>query len=207
MRRGLLLPAPPLLVITDRHQAGSPLPIVIRRAIAGGARWISLREKDLPAADRHALLDTLRGIARPLGCRVTVHGDIDAADRCDGVHLPAGGDPAAARRRLGPTALIGLSAHDADSVAKAGGADYVSVSPVFGTPSKPGYGPPLGPAGLAALVHISPVPVIALGGVTPTNLAACLSAGAAGAAVMGSVMRAPDPAVTVAELLGAIAGR
>lgn len=201
------LPVPPLLVITDRRQAPGPLPDVMARAIACGARWISLREKDLPSAARLALLDELLAIARPAGCLVTVHDDLDAAHRCDGLHQPDGSDPAAARPRLGPAALVGVSAHDRPSVRAAAAADYVTVSPVFESPSKPGYGPPLGLAGLADLTDAAMLPVIALGGVTPDNLAACRRSGATGVAVMGSVMRAPDPAAVVADLLAGLAPR
>ena len=68
----------------------------------------------------------------------------------DGVHLPGGSDPHAARMRL-PQALIGASAHSAAEAAAQlhAGADYVTVSPVFLTASKPGYGPAIGLDGLA----------------------------------------------------------
>ncbi|MGC1211056.1 MAG: thiamine phosphate synthase, partial [Micromonospora sp.] len=80
--------------------------------------------------------------------------------------------------------------------------DYVTLSPVFPTPSKPGYGPPLGVDGLAGLVRLIPVPVLALGGIsTPAQVTAALRAGAAGVAVLGAVMRAGDPAEAVAALL------
>jgi thiamine-phosphate pyrophosphorylase len=75
------------------------------------------------------------------------------------------------------------------------------LSPIFASPSKPGYGPALGTDALASL----PLPCFALGGVTATNAAACLAAGAAGIAVMGAVMTAADPAAAVRELLALVA--
>ncbi len=86
----------------------------------------------------------------------------------------------------------------------AAGADYVTLSPIFLTGSKPGYGPALGPAALARIARRVGLPVLALGGVGPENARACLSAGAAGVAVMGGVMRAADPGAAVRELLAAL---
>jgi thiamine-phosphate pyrophosphorylase len=203
------LPAPPLLVITDRRQTRRGLEDTVAAALDGGARWLSLREKDLPHAERAALLARLVALARPYGARVTVHEDIDAAlaAGADGVHLPSHGDPGLARRRLGPGALIGVSAHSAGTAeaAIADGANYVTLSPIFASASKPGYGPALGAAALAAVTQRVGRPVIALGGVTPATACACLAAGAAGIAVMGAIMAADDPAAATRELLDAIA--
>src|SRR2546425_6752357 len=107
------LPDPALLLITDRHQARLPLADVVRAALAAGCRWVSMREKDLSEEDQIALASTLLPIARRYGARLTVHGDAALAQACgsDGVHLPAGGDPAAARKMLGPGKLIGVSLH------------------------------------------------------------------------------------------------
>jgi thiamine-phosphate pyrophosphorylase len=202
------LPAPALLVISDRSQARLPLIEVARAAFNGGCRWFSLREKDLPAAERRALLAELVALGEGYGATVTVHDDIDAAiaTGAGGLHLPGGSDPAATRARL-PGRLIGASAHSPAEAAAliAAGADYVTVSPVFLTESKPGYGPALGLDGLAAAVAAARGPVIAFAGITPANAAACIEAGAAGIAVMGEIMRAADPEATVRALIRAIA--
>ena len=197
------LPVPPLLVITDRRQARRPLDEIATAAFEGGCRWLSLREKDLPAVERLALLDRILGAAAPYGATVTVHDDLVAARRCAGVHLPAGSDPTEARRLLGAAALIGQSAHSVEAAvaAERAGADYVTLSPIFITASKPGYGPALGPAILSRAREALTIPVIALGGVDAGTIAACLSAGAAGAAVMGPVMRSADAALTVSALV------
>jgi thiamine-phosphate pyrophosphorylase len=180
----------------------------VAAVLDGGARWISLREKDLSFAERVTLLGRLVALARPYEAIMTVHEDVDAAleTGADGVHLPSRGNPAIARRRLGAGALIGVSAHSAETVALAGagGADYVTLSPVFASPSKFGYGPVLGPSALTAVTRRVEVPVIALGGVDATTAGDCLAAGAAGVAAMGSLMRAADPASTTRELLAAL---
>lgn len=199
-----VLSTPPLLLVTDRSQATLPLVDVVAAAVAGGCRWVSLREKDLDPSARMALVEALRAVTRQAGAVLTVHGDLAAARACDGVHLGAGGDVAAARDALGPGALVGVSCHALDAVrrATAAGADYVTLSPIFLTESKPGYGPALGLEALREAVGIG-VPVLALGGVGVGTAAACRGAGAAGLAVMGGVMRAADPAAEVRRLLDA----
>ncbi|PWU52066.1 thiamine phosphate synthase [Micromonospora globispora] len=190
-----------LVVLTDRWQARRPLPEVVAAAVAGGARCVVLREKDLPRAERAGLAGELRPILAEVGGELIVAGPDPLGG--DAVHLPAAGPYPPPR--LG---LVGRSCHDAAELGRLTTEDYVTLSPVFPTPSKPGYGPPLGVDGLAGLVRLSPVPVLALGGIsTPAQVAAALRAGAAGVAVLGAVMRAGDPAEAAAGLLrGCAAG-
>jgi thiamine-phosphate pyrophosphorylase len=203
------LPDPPILVISDRSQVQRPLTEVAASSFAGGCHWFSLREKDLPAGDRRALLAALVEIGHRFGALVTAHEDTDAvlAVGADGVHLPGGSDPHAARVLL-PGRLIGASAHSAAEAAALlqAGADYVTVSPIFPTASKPGYGPAIGLDGLARVVAATLGPVVALGGITLENAALCRAAGARGIAVMGEIMRAAEPELTVARLIRAFSG-
>lgn len=203
----MTLPIPPLLLVTDRRQARGNIIDIVAAAFAAGCRWASLREKDLPEAEQATLLREVLQRARPFGARVTVHGDpaVSREADADGVHLPASGDAAAARRLLGKDALVGLSVHSAEEARNVDAAlvDYVIAGPVFLTESKPGYGPALGAEGLAAIVQASSVPVIAIGGITPKTVTDCVRSGAAGIAVMGGVMRAADPGKEVRELLDA----
>ena len=204
------LPEPPLLVISDRGQAKRPLIEIAAAAFEGGCRWFSLREKDLPAAERRTLLAELIARGRRYSATIMAHDDIDAVEAVGaaGVHLPSGGDPGMARRRL-PQGLIGVSAHSgAEAAAQLrAGADYVTLSPIFLTDSKPGYGPALGLGALAAATAIAPGPIVALAGINPDNAAQCLAAGARGIAVMGEIMRAADPEATVRLLLAAMAAK
>ena len=201
------LPVPPLLIISDSSQARRPLEEIGAAAFAGGCRWFSLREKDVLPAERRALLGRLVVLGRRCGATVGIHEDIDAAIHAgaDSVHLPSGSRPETARTRL-PGALIGASAHSAEeaSTLLQAGADYVTVSPVFVSASKPDYGPALGLDGLTSVVARAPGPVIALGGITADNAGLCRSAGAHGIAVMGEVMRAADPQAAVEAILRAI---
>jgi thiamine-phosphate pyrophosphorylase len=200
------LPDPPLLVITDRRQAALPLVDVVAAALAGGCRWISLREKDLLEGEQVAWAEKLLPLAHRFGARLTVHGDIAAGKVLDGIHLPEGGDARAARDRLGAEKLIGLSVHTPEQAAAADTAalDYLVAGPVYESASKPGYGPALGPQGLAEFTRATTLPIIAIGGIDAANIAAVMQAGAAGVAAMGGVMRASDPARTVRELVAAL---
>lgn len=210
------LPDPPLLVITDRRQARMPLQDVAAAVFENGGRWLLFREKSMVQAELLQGLARLTCIAHPFGGNVMVSADVAAAlaTGAGGVHLPARGDMggggiAAARAALGPAALIGYSAHnlaEAEAAQRAG-ADYVTLSPLFGSLSKPGYGPALGVETLRNVAARLSIPVIALGGVTADNARACLDAGAAGVAVMGEIMRAEDPGATTAKLLEAMKER
>ncbi|HEY8526256.1 MAG TPA: thiamine phosphate synthase [Acidimicrobiales bacterium] len=225
---------PSLLVVTDRAQAaaaGRTLAATVAAAVAGGARWVLLREKDLPAAERRRLAEELLAVlAAGGGGRLVVAGDLALARDVGaaGVHLAAAdpwpaaeaaGEADAAGARAGEGdggagaaaggLLVGRSCHDLDELraARRHGAAYATLSPVFATRSKPGYGPPLGVEGLAAACAAVPgLPVLALGGVGPGRAAACVDAGAHGVAVMGEVMRADDPAAVVRRLVGELAG-
>jgi thiamine-phosphate pyrophosphorylase len=199
---------PPLLLVTDRKQAVEPLADVLAAAFAAGCRWASLREKDLSVPEQVALARSLMPLAHRWNARLTVHGGVDIAVAAgtDGVHLAAGGDVTGARAALGPGALVGISIH---SVAEARSldptlVDYAIVGPAFETASKPGYGPALGPASIRAIATATRVPVITIGGITPERVAEIVTAGAAGVAVMGSVMRACDPGEEVRALLAAM---
>ncbi len=175
---------PRLLVLTDRTQCSGPLTDVVRAAVDAGARGVVLREKDLPYAERARLADALRAVLDPVGGVLVV-----ADGPGDAVHLSSS-EPMPSRR----PAVVGRSCHDALELARAAGegCDYVTLSPVFVSASKPGYGPALGLAGFAGLVaaYAGPPPY-ALGGVLPAQIAGCLAAGAHGVAVMGAVMRQP----------------
>jgi thiamine-phosphate pyrophosphorylase len=203
------LPDPPLLLVTDRAQARGPLAELVAAACAGGCRWVSVREKDLPEEAQIALARSLRPIAQRFGARLTLHGEPAAARAAGlgGVHLPASGDPAAARAALGPDAFIGMSIHGAADAAALDRAlvDYAVAGPAFATASKPGYGPALGVDGLAAIARATAVPVVAIGGIAAHAVPEVMEAGIAGVAVMGTVMRAAEPAAVIEQILAAFA--
>jgi thiamine monophosphate synthase len=199
--RGPGAPLAPLLVLTDRSQCRRPLPEVVAAAVDAGARCVVLREKDLPDPERLRLVRELDGLLAPVGGRLVLAGPPLPGADVPAVHLSAADEIPVPRPRL-----LGRSCHDLAAVRRAAaqGCDWVTVSPVSATASKPGHGPPLGPDGLAALTGCG-VPAYALGGVTAEIAPACLAAGAAGVAVMGAVMRADRPDEVVAGLLARLA--
>ena len=202
------LPATPLLVITDRLSAPKTLSQIVPDILQAGCRWLVVREKDLGTTALGKLAKEVVDLARPFDGTVMVNGDVDAAQIAGaaGVHLQSASQVGPARERLGDEALIGVSTHSFKEAqaAEGAGADYITMSPVFPTDSKPGYGPALGIDALAEICRQVALPVVALAGITPATAASCLNAGAAAVAVMGTVMRSETPGVVVRELLQSI---
>lgn len=189
----------PLVLLTDRHQAVRALPDVVAAAVAGGLRLVVVREKDLPLVQRIRLAEQLHRLLAPVGARVLLAGP---APGPDGHHL-AGTDPWPGEAATDRPGLLGRSCHTTAELAAAAarGAHYATLSPIFPTASKPGYGPALGPQALAG----APLPVYGLGGIsTPEQARRCARFGAAGVAVMGALMRAADPAALAAALIAAV---
>jgi thiamine-phosphate pyrophosphorylase len=204
------LPVPPLLLVTDRRQALRPLTEVVTAAVGAGCRWVSVREKDLPPDEQILLARALLPLVHAKGAKLSLHGAAALAKDAgvDGVHLPAGSDRAAARALLGRDRMMGVSIHtvtEAEDI-DAAAVDYALAGPAFETASKPGYGPEIGRKGLADITRAARVPVLAIGGVNAARLGELIAAGAAGAAVMGGVMRAADPGREVATLITILNG-
>ena len=200
------LPFPPLLLITDQSQATCPLVDVVAAAFEGGCRWVMIREKNIGPKTCQKLLSDIIRQAKPFGAVVTINADVKSANLEDaaGVHPPQTNyDLRSLRLQLGQQSLIGVSVHNIKEGKAAIGADYVTVSPVFNTASKPGYGPAIGVKGFKEIARSLPMPALALGGIEPSNVAQLREGGAAGIAVMGSVMRADDPAQKVNDIVSA----
>jgi thiamine-phosphate pyrophosphorylase len=196
----------PLLVITDRHQARHSIEAVAEAVAQAGGRWLLFRDKDLEPAERRSFAGRLSAIARRHGMHLSISRDADlAAEFGASVHLQSAAAVGAARQRIGREAIIGVSAHTIGDVkaAAAAGADYVTLSPIFLTASKPGYGPALG-TGVITEAAKAGIAIVALGGVTADAARPCIEAGAAGIAVMGEIMRSDDPQGCVCRLLAAL---
>ena len=187
---------PRILVITDRTQVRSTVENVVRDICGkAGCGWVLLRERDLVPLERRQMALRLREITRDCGTKLSISGDVGLANEveADGVHLQKMMDVSGVRAQM-PKGLIGVSAHNLAEVraAKEVGADYVTLSPIFPSESKPGYGPPLGLESIRQAAEYG-IPIFALGGVTPRSAHSCIEAGAHGLAVMGTVMRADRP--------------
>jgi len=133
--------------------------------------------------------------------------DVALAVDADGIHLPSRSLPVDVVRRLvGPRKWIGVSAHSVDEVqvAAVGGADFVTFGPVFPTPSKLRYGHPVGLKELERAVRHGPLPVFAVGGITPERIGSVLATGAHGVAMISSIMSQRDTRSAVRICLEAI---
>ena len=195
-----------LYVVTDRSQtSGRPLETVIDAALQGGAKAVQLREKDLSGRALYEMTERLLPIVHGRGAALLVNDRVDLAMALplDGVHLARTSlPPAEARRLLGDGRLIGASCHSLEEAIEAEeAADFIVFGPLFLTPSKAAYGPPVGLAGLREVRRHVRLPILGIGGITASNAAEVIAAGADGVASISAVMTASDPAGAVRSLL------
>ncbi|WP_337287810.1 thiamine phosphate synthase [Candidatus Methylomirabilis sp.] len=199
-----------LYVITDRSRTkGRPLEVVVDAALAGGAKAIQLREKDLSTRDLYKLIERLLPLVRGRGAHLLINDRVDLtlALPIDGVHLARTSlPPAETRALLGPTRLIGVSCHSLEEAIEAerGGADFIVFGPLFPTPSKAAYGSPVGLTQIKEMRRQIRLPILGIGGVTTPNAASVMASGTDGVAVISAVMMADDPADAVSALLRVI---
>jgi thiamine-phosphate pyrophosphorylase len=198
-----------LLVVTDRHQTnGRSLLLILQQILTVGTPAIQLRERDLSAKELLAFARDMKTIITPPDSQLVVNDRIDVALSLEGVgvHLRSNSLPVTvARRLLGPKRLLGVSAHSMDEAvqAEANGADYVVLGPVYSTPSKHSFGPPLGLSTLTAVCRAVRVPIIGIGGVTIDRARDVRRAGAFGVAVITAILGAEDVKAATRALLDA----
>ena len=190
---------PSLYLVTDPDLVpASGLVDAVRAAVAGGVTLVQLRDKE---ASGRQLVESARAIVevlRPLGVPLIVNdrADVAVAAGADGVHVGQSDLTVAdARKIVGPDAIVGLSietVNQAGAVDEVLAASYVAVSPVYGTPTKPDHGTPLGLEGLADVSRRCTVPVLGIGGIDVGRARAVIRAGAAGVAVVSAILARPD---------------
>lgn len=213
------------LLVVEPIQGQKILRKKIAAAAAAGVDWIQIREKDLSGKELSTLAREAMKLAANRGgvsprvaasppaqashARILVNDRLDIALAADtgGVHLGEQSLPPQEALRLlkwceRKDFLIGVSCHSptAAKEAERGGADYLFFGPVFATPSKAAYGAPQGLDRLGEVCRAVTLPVLAIGGITPENAAACLSAGASGIAAIRLFQDAPDLARVVKTL-------
>jgi thiamine-phosphate pyrophosphorylase len=187
-----------LLLVTDRTQTGGrSLPSLIRQAVSAGLSAVQLRERDLSTREFLPLAQEIQSITTSHAISLIVNDRLDLmlALNLDGVHLRSDSLlPLPVRHLIGPRPLIGVSTHSVEDVRRAnqGGADYVVFGPIFETPSKRSFGAPLGLDLLADACRQSPIPVLAIGGITCERVRDVRRAGAHGVAVIGALLNRGD---------------
>jgi thiamine-phosphate pyrophosphorylase len=165
---------PRLLMITPpRAIWGAPLRGALEAAVDGGVDALLVRLPTSTAAEVFELARHARPLLAAAGARLLIHDRLDVAlaVRADGVHLARRSLPLAVARACLPSGILGYSAHSDDEreAARDGGADYVTLSPVFATTSKPDVRP-LGPAAAMASTRGSALPTLWLGGICAANI-------------------------------------
>ena len=175
--------------ITDRHSAGGleQLHEIIARNLTQGVSMIQIREKDLSARDLFHLTGRMLELPNPHGAKILINDrtDVALAVGAHGVHLPGQSiAPATLRNITPPGFLIGVSCHSIGDVTQAEreNADFVVFGPVFPPRSKTSMSSSLGLSALDFAARAVRIPVFALGGISSSNAAACIQAGAAGIA-------------------------
>jgi thiamine-phosphate pyrophosphorylase len=195
-----------ILLVTDRHQTqGRSLSTMLAQAVAGGVRAIQVRERDLSTRELLRLTQEIRTHTGLHAVQLIMNDRVDLvlALELDGVHLRANSMPTAvARRLLGAQRLIGISAHSLAEVRQANeeGADYVVYGPIFETPSKRAFGPPLGLDALESACRASRVPIFAIGGITRDRVQDVYRRGASGIAVIGAILNQENVVSAAKEL-------
>ena len=200
-----------LYLITDRKLTqGRDLCAVLERALEGGVKAIQLREKDLDGKEIFALADKLSVICHRYNAELFINDRIDVALAVDaaGVQLGKTSLPiATARRLMGSGKLIGYSTHSPQEAKQAerAGADFVLFGPVYFTPSKAPYGAPQGLTPLKETVGQIALPVYAIGGINPANLAQTMNTGIHGIALISAIIAANDPTAEAKKIVSELA--
>jgi thiamine-phosphate pyrophosphorylase len=199
-----------LFLVTDRHQTkGRPLVPLLQRVLTAGAPAIQLRERDLSAKELMTLAREVQAVTASRTSQLLMNDRIDVALALEGVgvHLRSNSLPVSvARQLLGARRLLGMSVHAVEEAvqAESQGADYVILGPIYETPSKQMFGPPLGIHTLEQACRLVRIPIVGIGGVTAARACEMRRAGAFGVAVITAILGAADVESATRELLDAV---
>ena len=197
-----------LYLVTDPVLCGSRgVTETCRLALEAGVGTLQLRDKTTSTRELLRMAVILQNLCRKHGALFIVNDRIDVAmaSGADGVHLGQDDMPVIqARKLLGPDAVIGASARSPEEAESAWmeGADYIAANLIFPTDTKTDLGEPLGIEAISELKKASPLPLIAIGGIYPSNADSVRKAGADGIAVVSAIMAAEDVPEAVRALLG-----
>ena len=197
-------------LVTDRQLAGPrPIEDLVGAAVRGGVTAVQFREKACGTREFVELARRLKALLVPLGVPLIINDRVDVAlaAGADGVHIGQSDmDPRDARALLGPHAILGLSVETMEQAREAESLDldYLGVSPIFPTLTKPDTAPAWGLAGLRSLRAASRHVLVGIGGITAANAAEVIGAGADGVAVVSAICAAPDPESASREIRRAL---
>jgi thiamine-phosphate pyrophosphorylase len=204
LRRERLRTARLYLCCEARPRGEDPEPL-LAAALRGGVDIVQLREKSLPRREIELAAQTFRRLCDNHSALFIVNDDPDLARSCDADGVHVGQDDLAAaeaRARLGPDAIIGLSTHSEEQAAAP--VDYISVGPIWETPTKQGR-PAVGLELISHAAASASHPFFAIGGIDASNVSQVIEAGARRLCVVRAVRDATDPAAAAEELRAAFA--
>lgn len=195
-----------LYLVTDRKSIpDKDLLTVIKSALEGGLRAVQLREKDMGGRELFALAQRLKSLTSEYGAKLFINDRLDVAlgVGADGIHLGAGGFSPADLKKVWKGKLIGVSAHSVAEAIRAEreGAHFITLGPVFHTPSKERYGKPIGLGPVKEAGRKLKIPVFAIGGIKKERIGEVISSGACGVALISGVLKSADPKKSVKEML------
>lgn len=196
------------VITANVPQLGRTHEDVAAAALAGGARIIQFRDKEIRDEEFTSIARRIQRLTRKHNALLIINDRVEIAlvIGAEGVHV--GQDDLAfaeVKRIARPRMILGVSATNyAEAAALANsGADYLGVGPIFPTPSKADATPPIGIDEFARICRDITIPIVAIGGITESNLPTIIQAGASGAAVISAVSSSPDMTATTAALLRA----
>ena len=189
---------PKIYPITDDRISGIPAFVQVERLIAGGASFIQLRDKYSSSGELYESAARAVAIARAAGTLIIINDRVDIAlvVKADGVHLGQDDLPCDhARQILGEEAIIGVSTHSPEQAKAALSlpVDYIAIGPIFSTSTKKNPDAVVGLEGLSRVRNvIGNFPLVAIGGITSSNVSSVLEAGADSAAIISGLLADGD---------------
>lgn len=187
-----------LYAVTDRSfLQQESLYEVLEKLLQGGVSCVQLREKNLSQEEFILEAQQIKPLCSRFSVPLIINDQIPVALACDadGVHVgQKDTDVREARRLLGPNKIVGASAHTVQEAIEAwhSGADYLGCGAVFGSSTKRDA-TTLDHNVLREICRAVPIPVVAIGGITPDNISCLAQTGIVGVAVVSALFAAAQP--------------
>lgn len=182
----------PLCFITPDAGYEGVVELAVQTALEAGIRWVQYRRKDCSRRILYNEARKLRDQTARFNALLIINDYVDIAlfAGADGVHVGQDDLPIGEVRKVLGDKIVGVSTHSLREAvdAERGGADYIGFGPIFHTATKDA-GIPKGPAAVAEIKGAISIPVIAIGGITPGNVAEVFRSGADGVAVSSGIFR------------------